>query len=374
MKSAINILIAIVLGAMTFASCNEWTETEALNYETNGGVGSSHGDAYYANLREYKKSDHTIAFGWFSDWTGTGTQMTSQLMGLPDSMDLVSMWGNWNNLSPEKKEDLRKVRELKGTKVMMCFIIDHIGAQTTPPEIEETLTVDGETYQSIAEARAAFWGWYQDSESYWEGSPHYGDSSPEGIEKAIRKYARSILDTVRKYQWDGFDFDLEPSSYGGNISKYPDRISILLDELSKELGPQSGTGKLLCVDGAPETVKGKDSEKLDYFIFQAYGDSGYEAIDQRIDKLFSQFRGYMSQEEIVHKTILCANFESYGSTGGGNLVDRDGIIAPRIVSYAAYSYPGVDAKIGGFGAYRIGFDPGYQYTRQAIGVANPVIK
>lgn len=79
-------------------------------------------------------------------------------------------------------------------------------------------------------------------------------------------------------------------------------------------------------------------------------------------------------EEIVSKTILCANFESYGSTGGGTLINRDGITTTKVAGYAAYSYPGVDAKIGGFGAYRIGFDPGYQYTRQAIGVANPVIK
>ena len=363
-KSGINILIAIALSVSAFAACSDWTETEALNYELNSSAGTNHGDAYYENLRKYKASKHTLAFGWYSDWTGTGTQMTSQLMGLPDSMDLISMWGNWHGLSPEKKEDLRKVREIKGTKVMMCFVIDHVGAQTTPPEIESTLTVDGVKYNTLAEARAAYWGWYQDTDNHADGQPHYGDSSPEGIEKALRKYARSILDTVRMYNWDGFDFDLEPGSYGGNISLYSERVSIVVDELSKELGPQSGTGKLLCIDGVPEFIPGADCKKLDYFILQAYTDRNYMGIDMRIDELFKKFEPHMSREEIVGKTILCANFEDYGSTGGGSYVDRDGIV----------TYSGVDAKIGGFGAFRIGFDPGYRFIREAIGVANPVIK
>ena len=131
MKRLINILLVAVLAIPAFIRCSDWTEVEALKYDPHM-TDANHGEKYYANLRAYKAEKHPVAFGWFSDWTGVGTKMTSQLMGLPDSMDFVSMWGNWYGLSDEKKADLHKVQTIKGTRVLMCFIVDNIGAQTTP--------------------------------------------------------------------------------------------------------------------------------------------------------------------------------------------------------------------------------------------------
>lgn len=66
------------------------------------------GEDYYKALREYKKSDHPIVFGWYSEWTGTGTNMNNQLRGIPDSMDIVSLWGGAFNLTEAQKVTLRK--------------------------------------------------------------------------------------------------------------------------------------------------------------------------------------------------------------------------------------------------------------------------
>lgn len=366
MKKILDILSAGVLTVSALASCSDWTRPEALNYGPEGVEGSDRDEAYYADLRAWKAALTTdsegvtsrpVTFGWFSDWTGVGTNMSSQLMGLPDSVDFVSMWGNWHNLSPEKKEDLRKVREIKGTKVLMCFIIDNIGVQTTPEEISQTLTVDGVKYDTRDEALAAFWGWYG----------NHGDTSQEGIEKAIRKYARSILDTIKVYNWDGFDLDLEPH-YGspGNIASYPDRLSILLDEFSKELGPASGTGKLLCVDGEPEWLNPEDARKLDYFILQAYNDNVSRHTDNRIEKLINRYKGVLSEKAVLSRTILCSNFESYGSTGGPSYTMRIGERTFQLDAFAQYTYPGVDSHIGGIGAFRMIFDTNYKWFRQAM--------
>lgn len=372
MKGKIRESFAALLVVLTLAGCGEWTDAEALDYETHGIAGTPHNEAYYANLREYKRNKrHPVAFGWYSDWSGVGTQMTSQLMGLPDSMDFVSMWGNWHGLTPEKKEDLRRVQQIKGTKVLMCFIIDDIGAQTTPPEIEETLTVDGTKYATVGEARAAFWGWYHNTST----GEIFGDNTPEGMDRAIRKYAGSLLDTIRKYGWDGFDFDLEPGfGHGGNIASYPDRIHIVLDELSKELGPLSGTDKLLCVDGEPYLLQGEDALKCDWFLIQAYEDTDDSQIDGRMQRLFSAFSGYLTQEEVLSKTVLCSNFESYGSIGGPSYTTRDGEQTNQLTGYAKYYHPDVNGRIGGVGAFRMGFDTNYRYMRAAIGVLNPVAK
>ena len=227
------------------------------------------GEDYYKALREYKKSDHPIVFGWYSEWTGTGTNMNNQLRGIPDSMDIVSLWGGAFNLTEAQKSDLKEVREKKGLRVLYCRIITNIGGGHTPAEVENDYIVDGVEYKSKDEAMAAYWGWYGD----------YGDTSAEGIEKAIRKYARVITDSINKYDYDGFDIDFEPN-YGnsGNLSSYSDRMHIFLDELSKELGPKSGTGRILMVDGEPQTLKPESGPLLDYYVVQAYyctADKGY---------------------------------------------------------------------------------------------------
>lgn len=374
MKKIIKTGLIALLVIPAFVRCSDWTEVEALDYDPNK-TESNHGEAYYANLRDYKlRKDHPVAFAWYSDWTGVGTDMSSQLMGMPDSMDFVSMWGNWYGLSDEKKEDLRKVQQIKGTRVLMCFIVDDIGAQTTPQAISEDLTVDGVKYETRGEALGAFWGWYEDgyTGTVYKSDPNLSDE--EAMDKAIRKYANSLIDTINKYNWDGFDLDLEPH-YGspGNIASHPDRLSILLNELSKHMGPQSGTKRMLCVDGEPEWLNGKDGLLLDYFILQAYNDTSVSSIDSRINSLLTTYRDYMTPEQIVGMTILTSNFESYGSTGGPTFRQRDGSTTNQLSGYAAYSYPGVDTRIGGIGAFRIVFDTNYQYLRKAIGILNPAI-
>lgn len=66
------------------------------------------GNDYYENLRAYKRSEHSVAFGWFGGWTGVGASMVGSLMGLPDSVDFVSIWGNWKNLDEARMLDKKK--------------------------------------------------------------------------------------------------------------------------------------------------------------------------------------------------------------------------------------------------------------------------
>ena len=80
----------IIIAAIVLQSCSDWTAPEAkfhdpVNINT---------EEYYKALREYKETDHAICFGWYSGWTGSGTDMYNQLRGIPDSMDVVSIWGS----------------------------------------------------------------------------------------------------------------------------------------------------------------------------------------------------------------------------------------------------------------------------------------
>lgn len=128
-KNYLLYFLLLALSTPIWVSCNDWTESEAKDYFE----GPS--EEYYAALRAYKKSDHPKAFGWFGNWTGEGASLVNSMAGIPDSMDVVSIWGNWSNITEAQKKDLKFCQEVKGTRFTMCFIITSVGTQITPQHI-----------------------------------------------------------------------------------------------------------------------------------------------------------------------------------------------------------------------------------------------
>ncbi len=116
--------LALSLGLLAFSSCSSWTEVETKDIETpaiidqlrqrdmkkwaeerdlqkkedestkayNEKVQRMY-DAYWNGIRDYKKSDHAITYGWFGGWSATDGLPQSFLSNLPDSVDMVSIWG-----------------------------------------------------------------------------------------------------------------------------------------------------------------------------------------------------------------------------------------------------------------------------------------
>ena len=97
-KKNIWALAAALLFATAFTNCSDWTEVEAEKKVEYGNTETSRPESYYQALREWKKTDHSISFGWFSGWGDPAVLTASMLMGLPDSMDMVSLWDNSSNL------------------------------------------------------------------------------------------------------------------------------------------------------------------------------------------------------------------------------------------------------------------------------------
>lgn len=81
MKTMKYILAALTVGGM-MASCN--TDIESLTIQRP----LTYDDQYYQNLRDYKESDHEIAFGWFAQY-GAQNSAAVRFMGLPDSLDFA---------------------------------------------------------------------------------------------------------------------------------------------------------------------------------------------------------------------------------------------------------------------------------------------
>ena len=381
-----NILAVSALALTTLASCSKWTDMEIQHPVDLTKPG--HDEAYYKALRDYKNSDHQIAFSYYSAWTGVGTNMQSSLMGLPDSVDLVSLWGGWKNPTEAQLKDLRAAQQKKGLKAMICFLVLDMGAGVTPDptEAEKAALKDGESWTH------KYWGWST-------------AQTPEGKaarRTAVVKYANAICDVIEKYGYDGFDIDAEPTYSHPFSTNYEmwrmdkeDGVSTLMtlfiETLGKRIGPMAetdaGRKRILAVDGEPDALPPTHAKYFNYFIIQAYGDGvGYS--NGHFQGMLRAYKDVLSVEEICKKSIFVVNFES-GATRGG----QAGL--GQILNFALQNpvVDGVTYRKGGVGAFRVdleyaittpdvvnGIDMSpvkglsYPWWRRAIQLMNPTIK
>lgn len=381
-----NILAVSALALTTLASCSKWTDMEIQHPVDLTKPG--HDEAYYKALRDYKNSDHQIAFSYYSAWTGVGTNMQSSLMGLPDSVDLVSLWGGWKNPTEAQLKDLRAAQQKKGLKAMICFLVLDMGAGVTPDptEAEKATLKEGESWTH------KYWGWST-------------AQTPEGKaarRAAVVKYANAICDLIEKYGYDGFDIDAEPNYSHPFSTNYEmwrmDRedgvstlMTLFIETLGKRIGPmaetEAGRKRILAVDGEPDALPPTHAKYFNYFIIQAYGDGvGYG--NGHFQGMLRAYKDVLSVEEICKKSIFVVNFES-GATRGG----QAGL--GQILNFALQNpvVDGVTYRKGGVGAFRVdleyaittpdvvnGIDMSpvkglsYPWWRRAIQLMNPTIK
>ena len=381
-----NILAVSALALTTLASCSKWTDMEIQHPVDLTKPG--HDEAYYKALRDYKNSDHQIAFSYYSAWTGVGTNMQSSLMGLPDSVDLISLWGGWKNPTEAQLKDLRAAQQKKGLKAMICFLVLDMGAGVTPDptEAEKATLKEGESWTH------KYWGW----------STAQTPDGKAARRAAVVKYANAICDLIEKYGYDGFDIDAEPNYSHPFSTNYEmwrmDRedgvstlMTLFIETLGKRIGPmaetEAGRKRILAVDGEPDALPPTHAKYFNYFIIQAYGDGvGYG--NGHFQGMLRAYKDVLSVEEICKKSIFVVNFES-GATRGG----QAGL--GQILNFALQNpvVDGVTYRKGGVGAFRVdleyaittpdvvnGIDMSpvkglsYPWWRRAIQLMNPTIK
>lgn len=353
MKKGILTVACATLAAFAISSCSDWVKPEPL-YTPEENI---HGEDYYKALREYKASDHVKSFGWFSSWTALGTDMKNYLIGLPDSMDIVSHWYPVESyaepLSAAQKKDLAAM-EKRGTKVLFCLFFKDIGFRMTPGVETAQNASPSEEYKTLMRNT---WGWY---ERNYDGSAE--------ADAAIQKYARALKDYVIENNYAGIDFDYEVN-YGerGNLVESTKALHVLLTELSKYMGPKSNSGLILAVDGEPQTLAAESGPLIDYYIIQAYSCSGDSNLDSRFSGLYNKFSSVEDEATVLRKLIWTEDFEKWqdgklnftfrsGHKNPG--LDKDGnprTSTPYSIDGMARYYRDINGqtvKIGGFGAYR----------------------
>ena len=410
MKRIINHVTWAVMAVVAFSSCSDWTEMEP-KFPTDL-TSNINKDDYYANLRAYHNSEHEIMFGYYQGFGGASSSYAHSLMGLPDSLDIVSMWGAGFEYNEEQIADLRMAQEKKGLKCLLVFIAHSVGTQISPDfvknaseenpaVIRDRYTGEVGTYTDWQSARRAFWGMDVNDGKY---------NTPEMEERAIKAvelYADSLCYIINEVlHLDGFDWDFEYGySVGDNVGDIiGDHGTITKEQahnrtLAFAKRMREGLGdKIFIIDGVPQYLQAPEAcIYFDYFAHQAYGSGSRSlsesAMDTRYGETVTAFSPYMEEKEIAKRTILLETFEKNYTYDGKTYY---GFADWTLRDKTKPNYPGgslegmarwqpiVDGKYvpkGGIGAYLInnaynapGWDSFYGQLRDCIQIMNPSVK
>ena len=241
-------IMPLLLIACMFASCDTDVENATVVAPT------TYGPQYYKNLRDYKKSDHSIAWGWFADYTQS-TSLATRFLGLPDSLDICSLWGGIpsddsthvdTHYLPEVYREMKYVQEVKGTRLVVPTIIR---IRTRP-----------EFYDSI---------WVKQNDP----------------QAAMRAYAQDLLRPIFENGLDGIDMDYEPEGdplSGGNLDYFVEYVGQFVGPMASPDStftyPDGFTIKgnpnmLLCIDYYGSAPSGNTNKFTNWYVNQTYGGS-----------------------------------------------------------------------------------------------------
>ena len=322
-------IMPLLLIACMFASCDTDVENATVVAPT------TYGPQYYKNLRDYKKSDHSIAWGWFADYTQS-TSLATRFLGLPDSLDICSLWGGIpsddsthvdTHYLPEVYREMKYVQEAKGTRLVVPTIIR---IRTRP-----------EFYDSI---------WVKQNDP----------------QAAMRAYAQDLLRPIFENGLDGIDMDYEPEGdplSGGNLDYFVEYVGQFVGPMASPDStftyPDGFTIKgnpnmLLCIDYYGSAPSGNTNKFTNWYVNQTYGGSPGRV----------PFSGCPT-EKVVYTENVGDNWKA-AECG-------------QLLNYARYQ-PSTGRK-GGFGAFFMHRDyintgygcSNYANMRHGIQIQNPAI-
>lgn len=418
MKNTKNILFGAVLGLFfTFGilgtSCSDWTQMEAEDFYV------PPTQSYIDNLGDYQGSPHKLMFGWFGNWAGEGGSMGNALMGLPDSVDFVSLWLCWGDLNQAQQNDLKSFQE-RGGRGYLCWTGRDIGEGLTKDYMtlaDGTVLTKEESGLSDRDWRYKFWSIptevvykpsgepvkptepgeeataeelaayeealvaYEEALAEWNETAAPYKAYRDSLLNSVKAYANAIVDTCRKYDIDGYDYDMEAD---GDLCTAADTALIntffrtLIREFAKDghhlnIDIPGGTGWLRYYDMiSDDVVKGTQ-----YFIWQTY-ELGHSGLESFFYSSGSSVRAHKPHlfKEVFEKSIVTATFE--------RAVDKHYFLEQ------ATWVPSFGMDFAGLGAYHIEYDypdasadevktlgvPAnceYPHVRKAISIMNPSI-
>lgn len=326
-------------------------------------------DEYYAALRAYKKSDHSICYLWFADY-GVPSSPAYRFSAIPDSVDIVSLWGGIPKKGTLDFDEMYEMRRLKGTRLVTVTIIriryfykqlgitSYVDAYNAAyqPAYDEAIA-EGKTPEeaaTLAEQKA-------DAAGISAGNADVLAHRKKNADGTYPEWCQKLGDHLLNEMWDndldGIDLDYEPD--GDMLTG--DRMTLLVQYLGQYIGCGEGAkdpSKLLIIDHFNQMPPVATEPYVNYKVRQLYSNQGGAISDAAFSSSWP-----------VGKQVFADNIGDLWKTGG------------KMEEYAAFQHSSGEMK-GGFGAFHgqrdyntvdSGSDNAipYGHMRRAIQIQNP---
>jgi len=326
-------------------------------------------DEYYAALRAYKQSEHELCYLWFADY-GVPTSPAYRFSAIPDSVDIVSLWGGIPKEGTLDREEMYEMRRLKGTRLVTVTII-RVKYFFKQLEMSAYMDAYNAKYSQVYDAQIAAGKTAEEAATIAEqeadaagiaaGNADVMAHSKRDADGNYPEWCRKLGDHLLKEMWDndldGIDLDYEPE--GDMLSG--DRFTLFAQYLGQFIGcgPESqDPSKLLIVDHYSNLPPSASEPYFNYKVRQLYSNQGNYISDAAF-----------SRQWPVEKQIFADNIGDLWKTGG------------EMEHIAAFKHSSGKMK-GGFGAFHgqrdyNTVDSGsdnlipYGHMRRAIQIQNP---
>ena len=322
-------------------------------------------EQYFENIREYKKSKHTLSYCYYAAWAPleglTGykdpASWGERLRGLPDSLDIVNLWMGYPSPNPESESyapvayaDMKYMQKNLGTRFVL-----HGDAATT-----RDVVYKGDTLN------------IQDLYNQWKA----GTGTEEAFREALHNHAKIMIDKVNEAGLDGVDVDWEPQP-----AVWKDK-QVLVD-LMKYLR-ENLPGKLIILDLFSDYPPAEVNEYIDYLVIQCY--------TPQIGCSVAQLKSFYTAHGLncgipAEKIIACeqGGQTDYALNGGGlwketrngqQIYTSDG---SEMYSFEGFARHTSENNMAGWGVFYVDRNyystkgPYYEF-RKGIQVANPSIR
>lgn len=365
MKRYTSILILILALAGVFIACNR--EPVPLDLQPQSAYAKS--DQYYENLRAYKASEHSICYLWFADY-GVPTSPAYRFSAIPDSVDIVSLWGGIPKEGTLDREEMYEMRRLKGTKLVTVTIIRikyfykqlgitaYVDAYNAAyqPAYDAAIAAGKTPEEAATEAENI-----ADAAGISAGNQDVKAHKTPDAEGNYPEWCQKLGDHLLKEMWDndldGIDLDYEPE--GDVLSG--DRMTTFIKYLAQYIGCGEGAkdpSKLLIIDHFGTNPPVATEPYVNYKVRQLYSNQGGSISDAVFNSSWP-----------VEKQVFAENIGDLWKTGG------------KMEEYAAFQHSSGKMK-GGFGAFHGQRDYNtvasgsnnvipYGHMRRAIQLQNP---
>jgi len=255
-----------------------------------GTVNKIQDEAYYENLRAWKKSafdedgyaTRSISYIYFADYGS----MAFRFADIPDSVDVIDLWGGVPKFGSLDYMEMKACQQIKGMKIVGCRITRLMENNSWVMEAEVPSfmnaynqykydnmgkVVSGKmTEQELEEAARAAGA----SAAWADASAHKTKNDDGTYPEWVVYAAKPILDEIERYGLDGYDLDYEPM---GSNDPFNDGtcFNTFVEYLSQFIGPKSVNPETLFIIDKNSGVGSSSWAPLcNFWVYQKYGSIG----------------------------------------------------------------------------------------------------